>query len=64
MTVPKKETKLRKAVEKTQESEIMRSLVTLFFVQKGELLSRRGQSMASMGVKKLLDSGYDIEEFK
>lgn len=59
-----KEKRLRLAVNATQESEIMRSLVTLFFTQKGSLLSKRGQSIASMGVKRLLDAGYDIEEFK
>jgi len=57
------EQELRKAVEKTSESEIMRSLVTLYF-SKSDTLTKRGLSIASMGVKKLLDAGYDIEKFK
>ena len=56
------EQELRKAVEKTLESEIMRALVTLYF-SKPDMLTKRGLSLASMGVKRLVDAGYNLEKF-
>ena len=56
------EQELRKAVESTSESEIVRALVTLYF-SKPDLLTKRGLSIASMGVKNLVDAGYDIDKF-
>jgi hypothetical protein len=58
-----KDQKIREAVEKSWDSEVLRSAIILFFM-KPDILTKKGQSIASMGVKRLLQNGFDIEEFK
>ncbi len=52
-----KDEKIRKIVEELFGSEIMRSVTTLALFEKTDLLTKRGMSLASMGLSKMAKKG-------
>jgi len=55
-----KDERIRKIVEGLFESEVMRSLTTLALFEKTGFLTKNGQALASMGLKKMAEKGMDF----
>lgn len=55
-----KDEKIRKIVKELFESEIMRSVTTLALFEKTDLLTKRGVSLAGMGLAKIVEKGIAL----